>query len=257
MSSGHSFTRILNEWTSLAEEDPHWAILSIPGKEGGKWTPDEFFETGQDHVNLYLEHMARFGLPQHFERVLDFGCGVGRLSQAWLEHADHVTGVDIAEPMIQRGKELSSQHANLELIHNPHEDLRLFADNHFDLVFTHICLQHMPFSVATAYIREFARICAPGGHLVFQLPEAARKSQTSARMRRWIIDYLPFGLGKRYRKWKYGRTVLFNMHFTPRQQVLKLTQSCLLDCIAIVDPVEAGELEGALYFMQKPAVRIH
>jgi hypothetical protein len=61
-------------------------------------------------------------------------------------------------------------------------------------------------------------------------------------------------LGSRYRKWKYGRSVLFNMYFTPSKTVLKLGTDLGLKSRLVVPAAKAGNLEGALYFFQKPGL---
>ncbi|MFQ5410734.1 MAG: class I SAM-dependent methyltransferase [Phycisphaerae bacterium] len=46
-------------------------------------------------------------------------------------------------------------------------------DGAYDFVFSHIALQHMEPNYAAAYIREFARLLAPGGLTLFQIPDAS------------------------------------------------------------------------------------
>ena len=45
------FTSLQNVWDTLAKEDPLWAILSVPEKRGRKWTPEDFFRSGQAEVD--------------------------------------------------------------------------------------------------------------------------------------------------------------------------------------------------------------
>lgn len=40
------------------------------------------------------------GMPEHFERMLDLGCGTGLCAEAFEDMSDHRTGVDLAEEMI-------------------------------------------------------------------------------------------------------------------------------------------------------------
>ena len=66
-----------------------------------------------------------------------------------------MTGVDIAAAMIERGRQIVATEPNVRLLVNDGVDLRQFPDGTFDLAFSHICLQHMPWLLAAGYIEEF------------------------------------------------------------------------------------------------------
>jgi SAM-dependent methyltransferase len=53
---------------------------------------------------------------------------------------------------------------------NAAPDLALFADSTFSFAYSTLVLQHMEPRYSKRYIREFLRVLAPGGVLVFQLP---------------------------------------------------------------------------------------
>ncbi|GLY71597.1 hypothetical protein Atai01_82160 [Amycolatopsis taiwanensis] len=159
-------------WEKLGNDDPLWAVLSDPGRKGGRWDIEEFMATGQEHVDyvrgLLERHELTFG-----ERVLDFGCGVGRLSQALAAHVPHVTGVDIASSMIDKARELNSFG---DKVSYEHYDGRLlpFEDGSFDSAMSLIVVQHMPPAVQLSTMLELNRVVRPGGLLVFQAPRAPR-----------------------------------------------------------------------------------
>lgn len=241
-------------WERLSKEDPLWAILSYEDKKGRKWKLDDFLRTGQEDMHYYLEILQTLaGMPKHFDSVLDFGCGVGRLSQAWREHAALVTGVDISESMISQAHELASGIQNIKYICNSRPDLSNFASASFDLVFSHICLQHMPWAMARGYLKEFSRVCKPGGYVIFQLPSRPGSPQTIARMRRWIVDHFPFGLSQIYRKWKRGTSTIFDMHFTPVKEVVNSCHSFgLKDVVLKYNEYSGPQTEGFIYLFKKP-----
>jgi 2-polyprenyl-3-methyl-5-hydroxy-6-metoxy-1,4-benzoquinol methylase len=101
--------------------------------------------------------------------ALDFGCGVGRLTEALASHFDRVCGVDISPAMIQHARNYKKS-GRSEYLLNETGDLRQFAGGRFDFVYSSITLQHMPARFATRYMVEFLRVLKPGGLLVFQLP---------------------------------------------------------------------------------------
>src|SRR6266545_7895564 len=150
-------------WAELGAKDPLWAVVTRPEKRGGKWDAQEFLQTGEEDVARYHDLLRRVaGCPTEFDHILDFGCGVGRLSLAWSRRARRVTGVDISPGMIAKGREFAKNAINVEFSLNEASDLRCFEDGRFDLVFSHICLQHVPWQLTTGYLREFARVCRSG-----------------------------------------------------------------------------------------------
>jgi ubiquinone/menaquinone biosynthesis C-methylase UbiE len=247
-----SFERLQKTWECLGEEDPLWAIVSEPDKKGGRWRMADFLRSGDEVVDRYLQLLRRHGGPDAFDDVLDFGCGVGRLSLAWSRHARSVTGVDISRSMIERGRYLLTGHDAITLELNQEEELALFTDQRFDLVFSHVVLQHMPWECATVYLGEFFRVCRPGGWVAFQLPADPGRSQFLPRLRRSIVDRLPFGLGEAYRRRRKGNSVLFDMHFTSPEKVKAvLTRSGLDEIHCEPDESAGGGTKGFLYLCRK------
>lgn len=103
------------------------------------------------------------------EYALDFGCGVGRLTQAIARHFKRVVGVDLSPAMIEHARSYQKS-SSVEYFLNDTPDLRLFRDGKFDLVYSSITLQHMPARFAKRYIAEFLRVLNPSGLLLFQVP---------------------------------------------------------------------------------------
>src|SRR5512147_2288602 len=94
-------------WEDAAQRDPLWAILSDPTKRGRQWDLGEFFETGRREISLLLYQLRQLGHPPSAGRALDFGCGVGRLTQALAATFAEVVGVDVSPTMIRLARELN------------------------------------------------------------------------------------------------------------------------------------------------------
>jgi 2-polyprenyl-3-methyl-5-hydroxy-6-metoxy-1,4-benzoquinol methylase len=158
-------------WNELGATDPLWAILSVPEYKGNRWNVEEFFRSGQTAVADLLGRIGgQLDLPLRHHRALDFGCGVGRLTQALAEHFDEVHGVDIAPSMIE-GAQLANRAGRRCVYHlNARDDLAIFDDGHFDFVLSEIVLQHMQPEYALRYVGELVRVLSPGGLLIFQVP---------------------------------------------------------------------------------------
>ncbi len=99
-----SLAEVEKNWNEFGKRDPLWAILTDESKRNGKWDPVEFFVSGEREISKVLQHAA--GLKPAFARgkALDFGCGVGRLTQALCRHFEECHGVDIAESMVEQAR---------------------------------------------------------------------------------------------------------------------------------------------------------
>src|SRR6187401_2371852 len=91
-----------NNWDTLGKEDPLWAILSYEAKKGNKWDPVEFFRLGEKGIGEVMQYVSDLNLACARVSALDFGCGVGRLTQPLANYFSNVTGIDIAPSMIAR-----------------------------------------------------------------------------------------------------------------------------------------------------------
>jgi SAM-dependent methyltransferase len=157
-------------WHTFGKTDPLWAILTLPGKSGGKWDPEEFFATGRTEIAADLRKVKALGIRLRKGRALDFGCGVGRLTQALCRYFGECHGVDIAPSMIELARKYNRYGSHCHYHLNETDSLAAFADGTFDYIHSCIVLQHMEPRYSKNYLREFLRLLAPGGVLVFQIP---------------------------------------------------------------------------------------
>ncbi len=176
-------------WDRFAQSDPMWAVLSDPAKYGGLWDRDEFFDTGEREIaDLWAILAAHKWIPNPLHRALDFGCGVGRLSQALALRVPEVIGVDLSPEMIVQARRYCAKELNIRWLANA--DSRLpFPNDHFSLIYSNLTLQHIAPELAHAYIREFLRILMPEGIAVFQVP--SRRLRSSIRSWRDLRHQIP------------------------------------------------------------------
>lgn len=252
MKSG--LPHLVETWEVLGREDPLWAIFSDPQKRGGRWDLREFMETGEQTVAHYYQLMTKHaqtsGMLSH---VLDFGCGVGRLTFAWGKRAKRVTGVDISSAMLQIAKDNLAGRNHINFVLNQSDDLRVFKNGEFDLVFSLVCLQHIPWPIAAKYVAEFGRICAPGGVVAFQLPTRIFQPNSMARFRKSLVESLPFGMGRLYRRWRHGSSAAFDVYYTPSSVVEATAANAGLKLIhREPDPAAGPGTEGFFYVFGKP-----
>lgn len=176
--------KLKESWNEFGKADPLWSILTDPKKKGNKWDVDEFFKTGQDEIDSVIHYIDSLKITLRRESALDFGCGVGRLTQALAQYFNEVYGVDIAASMIELAEKHNRYKDRCKYILNEENSLCLFANDSFDFIYTNIVLQHMKPKYSKAYIREFIRIMKPSGLLVFQQPSRKKPIRTNI----WLAD---------------------------------------------------------------------
>lgn len=157
-------------WEALGCDDPLWAVLTSPERTGGRWDLDEFLATGVQEVGSVVDELPALGVTVERGRALDFGCGVGRLTQALGDLFDRCDGVDIAASMIGEARRINRHGERVNYHVHATSDLSLFADETFDFVLSLLVLQHMHPRYAKRYIAEFMRVLKRGGVAVFQVP---------------------------------------------------------------------------------------
>jgi ubiquinone/menaquinone biosynthesis C-methylase UbiE len=163
--------KLKNEWDNLAEQDPLWAILTDSTKTGRKWDVANFMATGDAEIATVMGHLARIGyIPNCNGTALDFGCGVGRLTQALAQRFASCVGIDISQQMIHQAQSFN-RHPNCRYVAN--SDARLpFEHESFSFIYSNIVLQHVPQLFSEQYLREFIRVLTEDGVLVFGVQDS-------------------------------------------------------------------------------------
>lgn len=161
-----------DDWDMISDCDAFWAVLSDPEHKHGKWSEVDFFKLGMDEIETVMATAETYlGPLQNRRRALDFGCGIGRLTRALGHVFESCDGVDISTNMVSQARILNADHKNLHFHVNRDPDLKLFADHHFDFIYSGLVLQHIPDrDQILRTLAEFVRITASGGVIAFQLP---------------------------------------------------------------------------------------
>lgn len=151
-------------------DGPVLGVLSHPERWFGRWDADGFFATGELEIAQLMRRADSLGLPGRRVRALDFGSGLGRLTRALAGRFDQAYGVDVSHEMVARARALTADVPGCRFVTNGTEDLRGFPDEHFDLIYTRIVLQHLSDRRAIkACVAEFGRTLRSDGLLVFQV----------------------------------------------------------------------------------------
>jgi len=220
-------------WERLAQLDPLWSILSDPQKKGNKWVLHEFLGTGEEEVAGLIKHIESLQVNINRRKALDFGCGVGRITQPLADHFLEVCGVDIAPTMIALARKYNRRGDRCKYYLNEKDELKLFADGTFDLVYSSFTLQHMEPKYSLGYLGEFLRVLVPGGLLVFRLPSELRSG---------LANWLFRGRVRTLYYWvRYGNEPRLEMYGVKKHDVMRFLETNGATVLQVTQDDSAGK----------------
>ena len=165
--------RMRTEWDQRALENARYYIAT--GKT--EWDDEEYFESGRENVRReILTDMGNIcqGKDPKQMKVLEIGCGSGRITRALSEVFGEVYAVDISGEMIRQAKQSLHDRPNAHVFQNNGSDLTVLGDIQVDFAFSFIVFQHIPSrDVIFSYVREVQRLLRPGGLFKFQVQGGA------------------------------------------------------------------------------------
>lgn len=235
-----------SDWDSLAGRDALWAILTDPSKVGGGWDIAEFMATGEAEIETVMSHLVRIDAAPNFSgAALDFGCGVGRLTQPLAQRFASCIGVDISEQMIRKADALN-QYEQCRYVASS-ETLLPFADASFSFIYCNIVLQHMPRAFSEQYLQEFLRVLERGGVLVFGVQDSFVATDISSRMDR-IRQILR--IRSRVREMLGRNEAEMQMHLLPEPVIRQALWSARLVDVQFTNTA-AKDFNGKLVYLRQ------
>ena len=243
-----SLERHRQDWERLAEVDAMWAVLTAPGRKGGRWDAEEFLATGETEIGEVLATAERLGLPARSERALDFGCGVGRLTRALGKRFGHALGLDISAGMIEQAQRLNADVPACEFRVNDAPDLGSLESGSIDLVYSSIVLQHLPSPAdIERYVGEFLRVARPDGLVVFGIPSHIPFPWSLQPRRRVYALLRRLGVSER---WMLRKTPLTPMRMTqmPEADIRRLLDRHGARLLQ-TEPIDEGPVRALRYYV--------
>ena len=208
-------------WTRLGDEEPHWSVISAERFRQDQLDEhrSEFYASGRGDVDLFLAFLARNGVDVgRIVNVLEFGCGIGRVTRYLAERFAHVTGCDIS-PSHLRQAEAHLHSSGLSNV--SWQRIRSLADidgaADIDAVFSVIVLQHNPPPAAVAILTRLLRRLRSGGVAYFQVPTH------STEYRFKLDDYLAHGLDSQH----------IEMHYVPQRRIFEIAREAQCNVLEV------------------------
>jgi SAM-dependent methyltransferase len=232
--------------------EPYFSVLADARYLSANRTAEgeqQFFDSGESDVaQLYEIARERVLYAFHPRRVLEYGCGIGRLAIPLARRAEHVTAVDVSSAMLGAGREKARGISNLEFL--AVDEFRA-SRARFDLITCYLLLQRLPQGQGMALIRELVDRLDPGGLLVAQVP-FHRSSPMWVDATRWLRRAVPGvnALANLARR-KPVDTPLFGSETYDIEEI-----TAILRASGCVDPYlvfdKLGDADGVVLYARKP-----
>ncbi len=217
------------------------------------WDEAEFFATGPSELAERLQVAERHGLGRQRRSALDYGCGVGRITRAMAAQFETAFGLDISQRMIDQARQMNvgCSKCRFELIADG-GSLPL-ESGAFDLVFSVRVLQHVPRPEIFRILPELARVLAPGGLLVVQVPHRLPLRRRFQPRRHVASLLLRLGVPADTLVTKLHLS-LMRMTAVPEADVRRLLTDRGLSVVEVLPmPVAGGSIENRTYWATRPA----
>src|ERR1700733_14236289 len=122
LSTDEQLRKMREDWDQRAKENARYYVNTATKD----WTDEEFFASGEktvsDEVLTDLENICQ-GKAQREMRVLEIGCGAGRVTRALAKLFGEVHGVDVSGEMVRQAKLALQDCPNAFVYQNNGKDL--------------------------------------------------------------------------------------------------------------------------------------
>lgn len=150
------------DWRRIGSTEPFWGVSSHPQYLRNQLDDEvltAFYASGRLHIASVAEDMERdLGASIRVSAALDFGCGVGRLSEAMAAYAQSVTGYDVSPGMLEIARSRDA------LVHY----VDTLPVGPFDWINSAIVFQHIPPERGLNELDGLLQRLSPGGVVSLQ-----------------------------------------------------------------------------------------
>jgi cyclopropane fatty-acyl-phospholipid synthase-like methyltransferase len=161
--------KMRRDWDERARENARFYVNT----ERTDWTDDDFFASGRrtlaEEILTDMTNICQGKEPAQM-RVLEIGCGAGRVTRALAGLFGEVHGVDVSGEMVALAREALKDMPHARVYQNNGMDLSIVPVTDFDFAFSTIVFQHIPSrEVIENYVKEVHRLLKPGALFKFQV----------------------------------------------------------------------------------------
>lgn len=164
-----TLNKMRTDWDARARENARYYVNTATEE----WTDETFFASGEQTVNEEIRtdmiNICQGRDPKQM-KVLEIGCGAGRITRALANLFGEVHAVDVSGEMVAQATRAVAPFPGAHIYQNNGMDLSVIPGGNFDFAFSMIVFQHIPSrEVIENYVREVSRLLRPGALFKFQV----------------------------------------------------------------------------------------
>ncbi len=157
------------DWDARARENARYYVNTATED----WNDEAFYASGEltvaEEILTDMTNICQGRDPKQM-RVLEIGCGVGRVTRALANLFGEVHAVDVSGEMVERARKALTSFPHAHVYQNNGMDLSVIPGGDYDFAFSTIVFQHIPSrDVIENYVREVSRLLRPGALFKFQV----------------------------------------------------------------------------------------
>lgn len=176
-------------WNERAREDPFYFVDTR--QPYGSPDAERFWDAAKlvDYVlgGLHVELKPD-------DRVLEIGCGIGRITRVLASRAREVVALDVSDEMLKRAREYNPDLGCVHWLVGDGFSLAGIEDESFDACVSLVVLQHVPDpQITLGYVREVGRVLRSGGWAALQVSNDPAAHRPRATPRLWLKARLGIG----------------------------------------------------------------
>ena len=168
------------DWDRRARDNARHFVVTGQSQ----WSDDAFFESGQETMREVilcdLENICQGRDPRQM-RVLEIGCGAGRVTQALGAYFGEVWAVDVSPEMVRQAQRAIAPWPRVRVLQNNGKDLSVLRPSwrerrrgmvapQFDFAFSCMVFQHISSrAIIENYVRDVHGLLRPGALFKFQV----------------------------------------------------------------------------------------
>lgn len=163
-------------WEEKAKSNPLFAIMSQENfiNASSEITEDQlslFYNRGEQFWQRWFQTLFWETNDKKESRILDYGCGMGRITNQAANFSSHTYGVDISKTQIEYAKKYCPNSDRIQFHSLNEKDFTIPLQNDFfDIVYSYAVLQHIKLRSSLGIaIHEMCRVLKKKGILKIQI----------------------------------------------------------------------------------------
>ena len=185
MTNEELSAKMSHDWDERAKLNANYFIVD----SNATWNREQFYALGRSsvtgHILSDMVNICQEKLPAEM-KVLEIGCGAGRVTKSLAAVFGQIFAVDLSREMIRLAEEACRENANVHLIQNNGMDLNVLPESDsFDFAFSMCCFHHIPSQkIIESYLKDVARLLRQG--CLFKFEVQGYTNATSQADDTWI-----------------------------------------------------------------------